>query len=72
METFTSPTCLWVFRKNLTSIMKVLLVGWFLWALVVLVGSSQVWELFSLMCFGFWLEISDKKRQICHFCINRM
>ena len=28
-------------------------VGWFLWALVVLVGSSQVLELFYLMCFGF-------------------
>ena len=27
METITSPTCLWVVRKNLTSIMKVLLVG---------------------------------------------
>ena len=62
METITSPTCLWVVRKNLTSIMKVV-VGCFLWALVVLVGSSQVWELFSLMCFGFWLEISDEKRQ---------
>ena len=37
-------------------------VRWFSWALVVLVGSSQVWELFSLMCFGFWLEI---------FCENR-
>ena len=37
METITSHTCLWVVRKNLTSIMKVLLVrfvgfsgfGWF-------------------------------------------
>ena len=27
METITSPTCLWLVRKNLTSIMKVLLVG---------------------------------------------
>ena len=27
METITSHTCLWVVRKNLTSIMKVLLVG---------------------------------------------
>ena len=27
MKTITSPTCLWVVRKNLTSIMKVLLVG---------------------------------------------
>ena len=27
METIRSPTCLWVVRKNLTSIMKVLLVG---------------------------------------------
>ena len=70
METITSPTCLWVVRKNLTSIMKVLLVG-FLWALVVLVGSIQVWELFSFMGFGFWLEISGEKRQTCHFCRNR-
>ena len=46
-------------------------VGWFLWALVVLVGSSQVLELFSLMCFGFWLEITGEKRQTCHFCRNR-
>ena len=31
METITNHTCLWVVRKNLTSIMKVLLVGfgWF-------------------------------------------
>ena len=27
METITNSTCLWVVRKNLTSIMKVLLVG---------------------------------------------
>ena len=27
MKTITNPTCLWVVRKNLTSIMKVLLVG---------------------------------------------
>ena len=27
METITSHTCLWVVRKNLSSIMKVLLVG---------------------------------------------
>ena len=33
-----------------------------LWALVVLVGIGQVWELFSLMCFRFWLEISGEKR----------
>ena len=45
-------------------------VGWFSWALVVLVGSSQVWELFSLMCFGFWLEISGENRQTCHFYRN--
>ena len=31
---------------------------------MVLVGSSQVLELFSLMCFGFWLEITGEKRQI--------
>ena len=36
-------------------------VGWFLWGLVVLVGSSQVLELFSLMCFGFCLEIQVKR-----------
>ena len=42
-------------------------VGWFFLALVVLVGSSQVWELFSLMCFGFWLKISGENRQTCHF-----
>ena len=29
---------------------------------MVLVGSSQVLELFSLMCFGFWLEIKGEKR----------
>ena len=40
-------------------------VGWFLWALVVLIGSSQVLELFSFMCFGFWLEISSEKWQTC-------
>ena len=45
-------------------------VGWFLWALVVLVGLSQVWKLFSLVCFGFWLEISGEKRQTYHFCRN--
>ena len=27
METITSHTCLWIVRKNLTSIIKVLLVG---------------------------------------------
>ena len=27
METITSHTCLWIVKKNLTSIMKVLLVG---------------------------------------------
>ena len=27
MKTIISPTCLWVVRKNLTSIIKVLLVG---------------------------------------------
>ena len=32
---------------------------------MVLVGSSQVLELFFLMCFGFWLEITGEKRQIC-------
>ena len=29
METITIPTCLWVVRKNLTSIMKLLLVGFY-------------------------------------------
>ena len=45
-------------------------VGWFLWALVVLVGSSQVLELFYLMCFGFWLEITSEMRQTVHLCRN--
>ena len=39
-------------------------VGWFLWASVVLVGSSQILELFSLMCFGFWFKITGESRQI--------
>ena len=29
---------------------------------MVLVGSSQVLDLFSLMCFGFWLKITGEKR----------
>ena len=57
METITSHTCLWIVRKNLSSIMKVLLVG-----------SSQVFELFSFMCFGFWLEITGEKGQTCKNC----
>ena len=32
---------------------------------MVLVGSSQVLELFSLIFFGFWLEITGEKRKIC-------
>ena len=28
---------------------------------MVLVGSSQVLELFSLMCFGFWLKLRLKR-----------
>ena len=63
METITSHTCLWVVRKNLNFHYESV-VGWFLWALVVLVGSSQVLELFSLMCFRFWLENMGEKRQI--------
>ena len=35
---------------------------------MVLVGSSQVLELFSLMCFGFWLEIMGEKGQTCNLC----
>ena len=38
---------------------------------MALVGSSQVLELFSLMCFGFWLEITGEKRQTCHCYRNR-
>ena len=37
---------------------------------MVLVGSSQVREIFSLMCFEFLLEISNEERQTCHFCRN--
>ena len=70
METILSPTYLWVIRKNLTSIMKVLLVGFCgllrFWLVQVKFGSC-----FSLMCFGFWLEISGENRQTCHFCRNR-
>ena len=34
------------------------------WAniIMILVGSSQVWEMFSLMCFEFWLEISGEEK----------
>ena len=28
---------------------------------MVLVSSNQVLELFSLICFGFWLEITGEK-----------
>ena len=59
METITSPTYLRVVRKN-PNFHYESVVGWFLCALVVLVGSSQVWELFSFMCFRFWLEISGE------------
>ena len=66
METITSHTCLWLVRKNLTSIMKVLL--------LVFVGFSGFGWFKS--CFGavffdvFWLEITDEKRQTCHFYRN--
>ena len=57
MKTVTSPTCLWVVRKKPNFHFESV-VDWFLWAFVVLVGSSQVLKLFSFMWFGFWLEIS--------------
>ena len=31
---------------------------------MVLVGSSQVLKLFSLMCFGFWLEITGEEANL--------
>ena len=33
---------------------------------MVLDGLSHVWEFFSLMCFGFWLEISSETKLVIY------
>ena len=55
METITSHTCLWVVRKNLTSIMKVLLVGF-----VGFSGFGWFKSSFGVVFFDvFWVLVAN-------------
>ena len=57
IETITSLTCLWVVRKNLTSIMKVLLVGFCGFSGFGWFKSS--FGVFFFFFFVFWVLVGD-------------